>query len=94
MDSSEDQSPAVSTPIALETNDNSISSGSAEPSIVSTNITANVVSSVASNVTSNVKPCGQPLVDFLQQLEDYTPTVRHHFINQFINYLLIKYLNN
>jgi hypothetical protein len=77
MDSSEEQSPAVSTPITLETNDNSISSGSAEPSNVSTN----VASIVTSNVTSNVKPCGQPLVDFLQQLEDYSPTVRHFEMN-------------
>lgn len=77
MDLSEEQSPAVSTPITLETNDNSLSSGSAEPS----NVTSNIASNVNSNVTSNVKPCGQPLVDFLQQLEDYTPTVRHFEMN-------------
>ena len=63
MESLDDHSNSSSTPMAVDNN---------ETTIKDTNSTETAV-----NVSSNVKPVGQPLVEFLNQLEDYTPTVRH-----------------
>ena len=78
MESMDDQSNSSSTPMAVDSNE-------------STNKETNS-GEMAANVSSNVKPVGQPLVEFLSQLEDYTPTVRliHCFVNLF-NCLIIRF---
>ena len=67
MESMDDQSNSSSTSMAIDAIDSNATNKDSSPEVIAT----------SSTISSNVKPVGQPLVEFLNNLEDYTPTVRY-----------------